>query len=68
MRDPETVARMVLQSALAWDPDARLIGNVTAAEVAALANWHAALSGQHTGMRPGIAEPEPPLPTAPEAP
>lgn len=37
MRDPETIARMTLEAALAWDPDARLIGNVTAAEVAALA-------------------------------
>lgn len=25
---------------------------------AALANWHAAISGEHTGMRPGIEEPE----------
>ena len=35
------------------------------AELEALVNWHAALSGQHTVMRPGIAEP---LPAAPEAP
>ena len=26
---------------------------------AALANWHAALSGSHSGMRPGIEEPQP---------
>ena len=26
---------------------------------AALANWHAALSGIHSGMRPGIEEPKP---------
>ena len=37
MRDPETIARMTLDAALTWDPDARLIGDVTASEVAALA-------------------------------
>lgn len=37
MREPETIARMTLEAALTWDPDARLIGDVTAAEVAALA-------------------------------
>lgn len=36
MRDPETIARDVLASALAHEPDVRLIANVTAAEVAAL--------------------------------
>lgn len=37
MRDPETIARMALEAALTWEPDARLIGDLTAAEVAALA-------------------------------
>lgn len=32
MRDPETIARDVLASALAHEPDVRLIANVTAAE------------------------------------
>ena len=40
MRDPETIACDVLACALAHDPDVRLIGNVTAAEVAALAARH----------------------------
>lgn len=37
MRDPETIARETLKCALAWEPDARLIGNVRASEAAALA-------------------------------
>lgn len=55
-----------LAAALAGNTEKALHHCISSA--AALANWHAALSGQHTGMRPGIAEPEPPLPTAPEAP
>lgn len=37
MRDPETIARELLANALAWEPDTCLLGNVTAAEAAALA-------------------------------
>lgn len=37
MRDPEAIACDALACALAHEPDVRLIGNVTAAEVAALA-------------------------------
>lgn len=37
MMNREAVASAVLKSALAWEPDACLVGNVTAAELAALA-------------------------------
>lgn len=37
MRDIESIARDVLCCAISHDPDARLIGNVRASEVAALA-------------------------------
>lgn len=37
MRDPESIAACVLKCALAREPDVRLVGNVQACEVAALA-------------------------------
>lgn len=36
-KDPEAIARDVLACALAWEPEVRIIGNVTAVEVALLA-------------------------------
>lgn len=44
---------------------AQLAGNTEKAKhhcistAAAMANWHAAITGEHTAMRPGIADPEP---------
>lgn len=36
-RDPLVVARELLQCALSWEPGVRLLGNVTARDIAALA-------------------------------
>jgi hypothetical protein len=40
MRDTETVAGELLRCSLSWEPNACLVGNVMAAEVAALASRH----------------------------
>jgi hypothetical protein len=38
-RTVETIAVDVLRCALAWEPNACLMGNVTASEIATLAAW-----------------------------
>lgn len=48
------LAGKALHAAKAGDTDKALHHTISTA--AALANWHAALAGQHTGMRPGIGE------------
>lgn len=50
------LAQKAAASAMAGDRDKALHHTISTA--AALANWHAALSGQNTAMRPGIADPE----------
>lgn len=37
MHHPEKVAELVLRAALAWEPDARIVGDVMAVELALLA-------------------------------
>lgn len=49
------LAGKALTSALSGNADKALHHTISTA--AALANWHAALLGKHTAMRPGIAPP-----------
>lgn len=50
------LAQKAAFAALAGDRNKALHHTISTA--AALANWHAALSGHDTAMRPGIADPE----------
>ena len=50
------LAQKAAAAAVAGDRDKALHHTISTA--AALANWHAALSGTHTRMRPGIAPPK----------
>lgn len=51
------LAQKAAASSVAGDIDKAKHHTISTA--AALANWHAALSGEHTTMRPGIVDPEP---------